>query len=125
MKRALGKLAAYLHIHITGVKPPKGFISTLGTLVSLLILGTIFYAKEEGWSYFDSFYFTVVTITTVGYGDLHPTTVASKAFTIFLLFMGIGLGLYVITSFAESFIKGREKRIERLETILGKNPSDK
>ncbi|GIK84152.1 MAG: hypothetical protein BroJett025_07740 [Patescibacteria group bacterium] len=84
----------------------------------LLTAGTFFYATEEGWSYFDSFYFTFVTITTVGYGDFHPTTVLSKTFTIFLIFMGVGLGLYVITSFSESFRSGRGKRMKRLKSLL-------
>lgn len=124
MRKILTSLASLLHFHITGVHPPEGFLTALETLIILLASGTIFYNRVEGWTPFDSFYFTVVTITTVGYGDLHPTSTLSKAFTIVLLFMGVGLGLYVITTFAESFRSGREKRIERLESLLGKNPRD-
>ena len=111
---------SFLHLNITGVEAPKGFFSSLFILICLLSIGTGFYSKVEGWSYFDSFYFTVVTITTVGYGDLHPTTVESKAFTMFLIFMGVGLGLFVITSVADSFRAGREKQYERLERLIGR-----
>lgn len=123
MRKIGRELTSHLHFHITGVHPPEGFIPALETLILLLASGTLFYSRVEGWSAFDSLYFTVVTITTVGYGDLHPTNVLSKSFTMFLLFMGVGLGVYVITTFAESFRNGRDKRIERLESLL-KRTSD-
>lgn len=119
MKEIIKKIASGFHTHMTGIEPPQGFLSSLVTLVFLLIFGTFFYSKAEGWSFLDSLYFTVVTITTVGYGDLHPTNAASKVFTIFLIFMGVGLGLYIITTFADSFLKGRDKRIKQLESLLG------
>ncbi len=120
MRKILRQITSHLHFHITGVHPPDGFIPALETLLLLLASGTMFYSHFEGWSYFDSFYFTVVTITTVGYGDLHPTSTLSKSFTMLLIFMGVGLGLYVITTFAESVRNGRERRLERLESLLKK-----
>lgn len=72
----------------------------------------------EDWSAVDALYFTVVTITTVGYGDLHPTTALSKLFTVVLLFAGIGLGIFVVTAIAESLRKGREKRLERIHSLI-------
>jgi voltage-gated potassium channel len=120
MKQHLKKAANSVHLHIFGVEPPHGFFSAAATLFSLLLTGTLFYSYVEGWTYLDSLYFSVITITTVGYGDLHPTTPASKIFTMFLIFAGIGLGVFVITSIADSFRKGREKRLERLETLVKK-----
>lgn len=120
MRKIFTRLTSRLHLHITGVHPPEGFIPALETLILLLASGTLFYSRVEGWSAFDSFYFTVVTITTVGYGDLYPTNTLSKSFTMLLLFMGVGLGLYVITTFAESLRTGRDRRIERLESLLKK-----
>lgn len=124
MRKIFREITSHLHFHITGVHPPDGFIPALETLILLLASGTLFYTRVEGWTPFDSFYFTVVTITTVGYGDLHPTNTLSKSFTIFLLFMGVGLGLYVITTFAESFRNGRDKRIERIENLLRKTSNE-
>lgn len=109
-----------MHFHITGVHPPKGFTETLLLLFFVLAAGTTFYAQVEGWSIVDSLYFSVMTITTVGYGDLHPTTSASKLFTVVYVFIGIGLGLYVITTFAESIVEGREKREKRLKKVVEK-----
>ena len=61
-------------------------------LVSLVVAsGTIFYRAVEDWTWVDSVYFTVITLTTVGYGDLSPTTPGSKIFTIVYILIGIGL----------------------------------
>jgi len=57
----------------------------------LLLFGTIFYHAVEGWSWLDSLYFTVITLTTVGYGDLSPQTPIGKIFTIIYLLLGLGL----------------------------------
>ena len=47
----------------------------------ILLTGTIFYRHVQGWSWIDSLYFSVITLATVGYGDLTPTTEWSKIFT--------------------------------------------
>lgn len=66
-------------------------------LLSILLLGTLMYHKIEGWSIIDSFYFTVVTMATVGYGDIHPVTDIGKLFTTFFIFAGVGTMTYTIT----------------------------
>ena len=71
------------------------FLTTI-TLVS----GTIFYHTVENWSVLNSLYFSVVTLTTVGYGDLSPQTDFGKIFTIIYLFTGIGLILGFINKLA-------------------------
>jgi voltage-gated potassium channel len=57
----------------------------LGTL----LVGTFAYHWLEGWSYLDALYFSVVSLGTVGYGDLTPTTPVAKLFTIVYLINGI------------------------------------
>jgi len=67
----------------------------LALTVSVLTAGTIFYHFAEDLSWLDAYYFSVVTLTTVGYGDISPHTAAGKIFTTFYLMLGIG----IITAF--------------------------
>ena len=84
-------------------------------LTSIIISGgAVFYRFVEDWSWLDSFYFTVITLTTVGYGDLAPSTAGSKAFTIVLILIGIGVLITFIERVARyamaDFMERREER---------------
>jgi hypothetical protein len=57
----------------------------------MLLGGVLVYHWLEGWSYLDALYFCVVSLATVGYGDLTPTTPWAKLFTIIYLINGIGI----------------------------------
>ncbi|MCU0510789.1 MAG: ion channel [Anaerolineae bacterium] len=57
--------------------------------VGVLMFGTFAYHFLEGWSILDSLYFCVITLATVGYGDLTPTTPLARAFTIIYVLNGI------------------------------------
>lgn len=56
-----------------------------------LLFGTLVYHWLEGWSYLDALYFCVISLATIGYGDLTPTTPLAKAFTIFYVLNGIAI----------------------------------
>jgi voltage-gated potassium channel len=58
--------------------------------VVLLVLGSTFYSYAENWSMVDSLYFCAMTVTTIGYGDLTPSSDISKLFTIVYAFKEIG-----------------------------------
>ncbi len=57
----------------------------------VLSIGTFFYWRVEHWTLVDSFYFSVVTLATVGFGDVHPSTTASKLFTAAYIIVGVGI----------------------------------
>tara|TARA_Y100001956_G_C4013305_1_gene138653 strand:- start:59 stop:391 length:333 start_codon:yes stop_codon:yes gene_type:complete len=62
----------------------------ISTVITLL-MGTCVYHFIEGWRWLDAIYFSVMTLTTVGYGDFSPATDFGKIFTIFYALTGIGL----------------------------------
>jgi voltage-gated potassium channel len=58
---------------------------------NLLAVGTIFYSLVEGWTPLDAAYFCVITLATIGYGDLAPVTQWGKLFTMFYVVAGLGV----------------------------------
>jgi voltage-gated potassium channel Kch len=94
-------------------------------LLLLVVSGMFFYSTVEGWSLIDSLYFSVVTLATVGYGDLAPKTTAGKLFTIFYLFVGIGLFVAVVRELASGFGNGhRKRRRSRKDSETDNHPAD-
>ncbi|HEY5729981.1 MAG TPA: potassium channel family protein [Anaerolineales bacterium] len=69
----------------------KEFRALFIWVVIVIAIGTTFYARVEGWRVLDALYFTIITLTTIGYGDLTPQTDAGKIFTMVYIFVGISL----------------------------------
>lgn len=69
-------------------------------VASLLAAGTVFFHFVEGWSWLDAFYFSAITLTTVGYGDFSPKTPVGKLFTVGFIFVGFGVLAAFITAVA-------------------------
>ena len=86
----------------------KQYRDLLLTSVVILLIGTISYHHLEGWDYIDSLYFSVITLTTVGYGDFSPQTYGGKVFTIFYIFIGLGMILSFLHTVFEHFNNERQ-----------------
>jgi hypothetical protein len=86
-----------------------------------LFAGTIFFHFAEGWRVIDAFYFTGTTLTTVGYGDLHPTTDLTKIVAVFFMFSGISIVFYSISFIAQRSFEREEERLQRLWERHGKS----
>lgn len=63
----------------------------IAATIAVIGVGTIFYHLVERFSWLDAYYFSVVTLATVGYGDLTPHTIFGKLFTTFYIFIGVGI----------------------------------
>jgi len=88
-------------------------------MISILVLGTSGYMFIEGSNFLDSLYMTVITITTVGFGEVVPLTTAGKYFTILLITVGVGFVLFVFTNITEAMVEGGMRR------MLGRKKMDK
>lgn len=90
-------------------------------LFAVVVLGTLSFTIIEKLSPVDAFYFTIVTIATVGYGDIHPMTQIGKLLAIILTIMGVGTFLGVIANATEMMLNRREQqtRLQKLNMIIG------
>ena len=95
-------LIAFVREGIDLLRQPK-YRSLVIWVGIMLLIGTVFYRNVEDWSWLDSLYFSVVTLATVGYGDLSPTTEFGKAFTIIYVLLGLGM----IATFASMLARDR------------------
>jgi hypothetical protein len=93
-------------------------------VIGILAVGTTAYSLLEDWSVLDSLYFSVVTLATIGYGDLHPTTDVSKLFTIIYVFVGVGtLGVF-ISAVSRASLRRSMERQQQARSGGGTRPSN-
>lgn len=91
-------------------KQYRDLIFTAGIIIGI---GTVVYHYLEGWTWFDSLYFSVITLSTVGYGDISPQTTGGKAFTMVYVIVGIGIILSFVNAFYAHYVKVLEQELEK------------
>ena len=84
------------------------------SILGVISFGTIGYTVIENWSLFDSLYMTIITLTTVGYEEVHVLSKAGRAFSIVLMLSGVGAMLYALGVGARLLLEGE------LRDILGR-----
>ncbi|MGE5254887.1 MAG: potassium channel family protein [Planctomycetaceae bacterium] len=102
---------------------PIRFRLTINLIIFLavLVVGTIVFMLVENRPLVDSFYYIIVTLATVGYGDIVPATPAGKIIAILLIVTGVGTFLGVIANATELMLSRREKlaRMKKLNMVIG------
>ncbi|WP_298780861.1 TrkA family potassium uptake protein [uncultured Polaribacter sp.] len=94
-------------------------------VISIIAIGTLGYMFLSGYNFVDALYMTIITVTTVGFGELQPFSSEEKIFTIFLILTSITIFGYAVSAFSEYLVSGKlfdhfkhrkvEKQIGRLE----------
>ena len=94
-------------------------IITILVSAILVALGTTGYMLIEGWPMLDSLYMTVITFSTVGFGEIHQLSPTGRIFTLILIVLGVGFVAYVIGNVIQFLVEGR------IRLILGRHKLDK
>lgn len=112
-----------------GESPVLFFASVI---ILIVIIGTLSFHFVEGWGLFDSFYFTAVTMSTIGYGDMAPLTHGGKIISIIYGFMGaplfIGLTWLIFQTRFQKLIKhsmhAYHREVKETEELALQNQKD-
>ncbi len=101
----------------------RHFVIVTAMLVALWLFGVAGYMVIEGWSLLDSFYMTAITLSTVGYGEVHPLDPAGRIFTVVLLVWGTGTFFYAVGVITDAFFEGHLKGLlekRRMDKAIGR-----
>jgi voltage-gated potassium channel len=101
-------------------------ILALILLTAVVLAGTMGFHFIEGWSWFDGFYMTLTTMTTIGYGEVHPLSHGGRVFNSFMIVAAVLAGGYVIATFSQTLLEfefgtilGRRRMERELAKLSG------
>jgi voltage-gated potassium channel len=97
----------------------RGPIVTLILLVVVTLGGTLGYMAVEGWGLLDSFYMTVISLTSVGFGEVHPLSNAGKLFTVLVILGGVAVVAMALGFGSRIVLEGQ------LERLMGRRKVEK
>ena len=102
-----------------GRHPLRTLAIPIAALLGVLAYGTAGYLLVEHFGLLDAIYMTVITVTTVGFGEIHPLSPAGRVFTISLIGFGVGGFLYTFGVLVESISAGRWQTYRRYRRMEG------
>jgi len=104
----------------------KRLLLIAALLTTAVLIGTVGFVVVEGWPAFDSFYMTLMTLTTVGYGEVHPLSYRGRVFASFLMLVGVTTVFVSIAIIGDTLLRleltdyfGRKRRDRMLRDISG------
>jgi voltage-gated potassium channel len=75
-------------------------------LLAIVIIGTVGYMLIEGYSVVDALYMTIITMSTVGFGEVDPLSTGGRIFTFFLIVISFGIFAYAVTTLTRYIVDG-------------------
>ena len=95
----------------------NNLLRKLAILVFLVLMGgTVGYTLvEEGWTLFDGFYMTLITLTTIGFGEVHTMTTAGRVLTVLIIVFGLGSAATILTQLGQLMMQGNR----RITDVMG------
>ncbi|MBV9958436.1 MAG: two pore domain potassium channel family protein, partial [Acidobacteria bacterium] len=88
-----------------GQKQRRRFTYLLLAIIVMILLGALGFRLIEGWSFANSLYVAVQTVTTVGYGDVVPESRSGRAFATIFMLAGVGTVLYALTTTVQAVVE--------------------
>lgn len=79
---------------------------SVGLGMAVVVVGTVGYRLIEGWSWLESFWMVMITLTTIGFGEIHPLSDLGRMFTLLLIGGGLSIATYVATSVTRQLVEG-------------------
>ncbi len=92
----------------------RKLVNPIIALVTVITFGILGYVVVEGWGVFDALYMTIITITTVGYHEVHDLSQPGRVFSMALMLSGVGTMFYMFGVVAKVVLEGE------LKVILGR-----
>lgn len=101
-------------------KAQKNLIISLFLIPFVIMTGTIGYMLIEGWTFFDSLYMTIISISTTGYNEVHPLTITGRVFSMLLILVGVLAIAYVGGRTIQFIIENQVLRRRMMNIKIGK-----
>jgi voltage-gated potassium channel len=95
----------------------------LSLLITVVCIGTLGFHVIEGWTWFDGFYMTLTTMTTIGYGEIHPLSHAGRVFNSFLIVTAVLAAAFTLGTLTQALLEfefGKAFGRRRMERALSK-----
>lgn len=102
-------------------KEQSELLYLIAAILFVLISGILGFSLTEGWGLFDSLYMTIITLSTVGYHEVHPLSLEGRVVAMVLIVVGVGVAMYVLTTLAHKVIDRqiiRSLRGDRMQELI-------